>query len=46
MKNITKYELKEIRKIKEGVRNGKTTYIDLKTDKTIKKEKYSDGVLD
>jgi hypothetical protein len=37
---------KEIRKIKEGVRNGKTTYIDLKTNKTIKKEKYSDGILD
>jgi antitoxin component YwqK of YwqJK toxin-antitoxin module len=37
---------KEIRKIKEGVRNGKTTYIDLKTNKTIKKEKYSYGILD
>jgi antitoxin component YwqK of YwqJK toxin-antitoxin module len=37
--------VKETRKIKEGLRNGKTVYVDLKTDKTIKKESYENGVL-
>lgn len=37
--------IKEIRKIKDGYRNGKTTYIDINTDKTIKKETYKAGVL-
>lgn len=36
--------LKEERKVKDGVRNGKTTYLD-KNNKTIKKENYKDGVL-
>ncbi len=35
----------EERKIKEGLRNGKTTYIDSKTKKTIKKESYKNGEL-
>ncbi|MDR0606549.1 MAG: hypothetical protein LBG80_19940 [Bacteroidales bacterium] len=35
--------IKEIRKIKNGLRNGKTTYIDIKTNKTIKKENYKNG---
>lgn len=34
---------KEIRKIKEGLRNGKTVVIDLSTGKTIKKESYKEG---
>lgn len=37
--------IKEERKIKDGLRNGKTTYIDLKTNKTIKKENYKNGEL-
>lgn len=37
--------IKEIRKIKNGLRNGKTTYIDTKTNKKIKKENYKDGIL-
>jgi antitoxin component YwqK of YwqJK toxin-antitoxin module len=37
--------IKEIRKIKDGLRNGKTIYKDLKTEKTIKKENYKDGQL-
>ena len=37
--------IKEIRKIKDGIRNGKTIYKDLKTEKTIKKESYKDGQL-
>lgn len=37
--------IKEERKIKDGLRNGKTTYIDIKTNKTIKKERYKNGVL-
>ena len=36
---------KEIRKIKDGLRNGKTTIIDLETNKTISKESYKDGQL-
>jgi len=35
----------EERKIKEGLRNGKTIYIDSKTKKTIKKESYKNGEL-
>ncbi len=37
--------IKEARKIKGGLRNGKTTYIDTKTNKTIKKENYKNGKL-
>lgn len=37
--------IKEERKIKNGLRNGKTTYIDTKTKKTIKKESYKNGEL-
>jgi antitoxin component YwqK of YwqJK toxin-antitoxin module len=37
--------IKEERKIKDGLRNGKTFYIDIKTDKTIKKESYKSGIL-
>jgi antitoxin component YwqK of YwqJK toxin-antitoxin module len=38
--------IKETRKIKNGLRNGKTIFEDLKTNKTINKEKYKDGVLE
>ncbi len=38
-------EIKEERRIKNGLRNGRTTYINSKTNKTIKKEKYKDGIL-
>lgn len=37
--------IKEERKIKDGLRNGKTFYIDIKTGKTIKKESYKSGIL-
>jgi len=37
--------IKEERKIKDGLRNGKTVYIDTKTKKTIKKESYKNGEL-
>ena len=37
--------IKEERKIKDGLRNGKTIYIDTKTKKTIKKESYKNGEL-
>jgi antitoxin component YwqK of YwqJK toxin-antitoxin module len=37
--------VKEERKIKEGLRNGKTTYIDLETNKTINKENYINGEI-
>jgi antitoxin component YwqK of YwqJK toxin-antitoxin module len=37
--------IKETRKIKDGLRNGKTIFKDLKTNKTIKKESYKDGQL-
>ncbi len=37
--------IKEERKIKNGLRNGKTAYIDIKTNKTIKKESYKNGEL-
>lgn len=36
----------ESRKIKNGLRNGKTTYTDLKTKKTIRKENYKNGLID
>jgi antitoxin component YwqK of YwqJK toxin-antitoxin module len=36
---------REERKIKDGLRNGKTSYIDMKTNKNIKKENYKDGEL-
>jgi antitoxin component YwqK of YwqJK toxin-antitoxin module len=38
--------IKEERKIKEGLRNGKTVYIDTKTKKSIKKESYKNGKLE
>jgi antitoxin component YwqK of YwqJK toxin-antitoxin module len=41
----TEKNIKEIRKIKDGLRNGKTSFIDLKTNKTINKETYKDGKL-
>jgi predicted adenine nucleotide alpha hydrolase (AANH) superfamily ATPase len=37
--------VKEERKIKDGLRNGKTIYIDIKTKKTINKENYKNGEL-
>ncbi|WP_396167749.1 hypothetical protein [Flavobacterium sp.] len=37
--------IKEIRKIKDGLRNGKTSYVDLITNKTVNKETYKDGKL-
>lgn len=37
--------IKEVRKIKDGLRNSKTTYIDTTTNKTIKKESYKNGAL-
>jgi antitoxin component YwqK of YwqJK toxin-antitoxin module len=37
--------VKEVRKIKEGLRNGKTIYINLKTNKTVNKEDYKGGKL-
>lgn len=37
--------IKEVRKIKDGLRNGKTTYIDIKTGKIIKKENFKMGYL-
>jgi len=39
-----KENVKEVRKIKNGLRNGNTVYINNLTGKTIKKEKYKDGV--
>ncbi|NRT12470.1 toxin-antitoxin system YwqK family antitoxin [Flavobacterium sp. 14A] len=37
--------VKEVRKIKDGLRNGKTSYIDSTTNKTIRKENYKEGKL-
>lgn len=37
--------IKEIRKIKDGLRNGNTEFIDVKTGKRIKKVKYKDGKI-
>lgn len=36
--------IKEVRKVKDGLRNGKTLFIDLSTGKTIKIEKYKKGI--
>ncbi|MBB1137951.1 toxin-antitoxin system YwqK family antitoxin [Myroides sp. WP-1] len=38
-------DLKEERKIKDGVRHGRTVYLDTKTNTIIKKENYKNGVL-
>lgn len=38
-------KVKEVRRIRNGFRNGKTIYYDLETDKVIRKESYEDGVL-
>lgn len=43
--NDTETGLREERKIKGGLRNGKTVYIDIATGKTAKKEKYEDGKI-
>lgn len=43
--NDTETGLREERKIKDGLRNGKTVYIDITTGKTTKKEKYEDGKI-
>lgn len=37
--------IKEIRKIKNGFRNGKTKYFSIDNDKVIKTEKYKEGLL-
>lgn len=37
--------VREERRIKNGLRHGRTVYIDLSTNKTIRKEKYKKGVL-
>jgi antitoxin component YwqK of YwqJK toxin-antitoxin module len=37
--------IKEVRKIKDGLRNGKTIYFDIDTKKKIKKESYKNGIL-
>ena len=37
--------IKEVRKIKDGLRNGKTTFVNLETNKTINKENYKEGKL-
>jgi antitoxin component YwqK of YwqJK toxin-antitoxin module len=37
--------IKELRKIKNGLRNGKTTLYDSKTNQIIKKTNYKDGIL-
>ena len=37
--------IKEIRKIRDGLRNGNTEFIDIKTGKRIKKVKYKDGKI-
>ncbi|MBT5990000.1 MAG: hypothetical protein HOG71_04020, partial [Bacteroidetes bacterium] len=37
--------IKELRKIKNGLRNGKTIFVDINSDKIIKKESYKEGVL-
>ncbi len=43
--NDEENEITEVRKIKDGLRNGKTVYIDKKTKKIIKKESYKNGEL-
>jgi antitoxin component YwqK of YwqJK toxin-antitoxin module len=42
--NNSETGLKEERKVKSGLRNGKTVYLD-SNNKTVKKENYKDGVL-
>jgi len=37
--------IQEIRKIKDGLRHGKTVIFDTDTEEVLKKEKYKDGVL-
>lgn len=37
--------IQQIRSVKDGLRNGKTVYIDLKTKKVVKKESYKNGEL-
>lgn len=37
--------IKEERRVRDGLRDGNTKYIDLTTDKTIRKEKYKDGAI-
>lgn len=41
----TEKGITEIRKIKKGIKNGTTSFIDNKTGKIIKKESYSNGKL-
>jgi antitoxin component YwqK of YwqJK toxin-antitoxin module len=41
----TDKNIKEVRKIKNGLRNGKTSFIDIATNKTINKENYKEGKL-
>lgn len=36
--------IKEVRKIKDGLRNGKTIFIDLGTGKTLRKDNYKKGI--
>jgi antitoxin component YwqK of YwqJK toxin-antitoxin module len=38
-------KLKIVSEIKNGLRNGKTSYLDLNTNKTIKKQNYKNGIL-
>ncbi|MCM8569698.1 hypothetical protein NE848_09925 [Gramella jeungdoensis] len=37
--------IKEERRVRDGLRDGNTKYIDLTTDKTIRKEKYKEGEI-
>ncbi|WP_026837075.1 toxin-antitoxin system YwqK family antitoxin [Gillisia sp. JM1] len=37
--------IREERRVRDGLRDGTTKYIDLLTDKTIEKEKYKEGVI-
>ncbi|MEZ7497123.1 hypothetical protein QO200_00035 [Flavobacterium sp. Arc3] len=41
----TENNIKEERKIKDGLRHGKTSYIDIETNKTVNKETYKEGKL-
>jgi hypothetical protein len=38
-------KIKEIRSIKNGLRNGNTEFIDINTGKRINKVKYKDGKI-
>ncbi len=44
MFNDTENNLKEERKIKDGLRNGTTQFINLNGE-VVKKEKYKDGII-